>query len=78
MKDECINHIWMCEDARELIKAEWVKGVDEWKKGKIRGEVVSRLLRQLQWDPVPALCEYFRAFEKSAKKISNAIKKSDN
>ena len=27
-EDENINHIWMCEDARELIK-------DEWREGKI-------------------------------------------
>ena len=26
-KDEIINHVWMCEDARERIKDEWVKEV---------------------------------------------------
>ena len=68
----------MCKDARELIKDEWVRGVDEWKEGKIGEELIvnSRLLRQLQGDPpVPALCEYLRAFEKSAKKIRDAKEK---
>ena len=69
-EDESINHILMCEDARELINDEWVKGVDEWREG-----LSSRLLRQLRGDPVPALCEYLRAFEKSAKKIRDAKKK---
>ena len=46
-EDESMNHIWMRED-------EWVKGVSEWRKGKIEGELTSRLLRQLQEVPVPA------------------------
>ena len=71
-EDESINHIWMCEDARELTKDEWVKGVDEWREGKIGEELSSRLLRQLHGDRVPALCEYLKAFEKSAKKIRDA------
>ena len=25
----------MCKDARELIKDQWVRGVDEWGEGKI-------------------------------------------
>ena len=28
-RDESINHIWMCEDARELIKDKWIKEVDK-------------------------------------------------
>ena len=60
----------MCENARELIKEEWVKGVDEWREGKIGEKLSSRLLRQ-----VPVLCEYLRAFEKSAKKIRDAKEK---
>ena len=60
MEDESINHIWMCKDARELIKDKWVRGVDEWREGKIGEELSSRLLRQLQGDPVPALCKYLR------------------
>ena len=58
----------MCKDARELI-------TDEWREGKIGEELSSRLLRQLQGDPVPALCEYLTVFEKSAKKIRDAKKK---
>ena len=67
VEDESINQIWPCKDARELMKDEWVKGVNEWREGKIGEELSSRLLRQ--GDPVPALYEYLRAFEKSAKKI---------
>ena len=52
-EDESINHRWMYKDARELIK-------DEWREGKIGEELSSRLLRQLQGGPVPALCEYLR------------------
>ena len=74
-KDESINRIWMCKDARELLKDEWVRGVDEWREGKIGEELSSRLLRQLQGDPIPALCEYLRAFETSAKKIRDAKEK---
>ena len=58
----------MCKDARKLIK-------DECREGNIGKELSSRLLRQLQGDPIPALCEYFRAFEKSAKKIRDAKEK---
>ena len=65
----------MCNDARELIKDEWLRGVDKWREGKFGEELSSRLLRQLQGDLVPALCEYLRAFEKSAKKISDAKEK---
>ena len=65
----------MCKDARELIKDEWVRGVDEWREEKIGEELSSRLLRQLQGDLVPALCEYSRAFGKSAKKIRDAKEK---
>ena len=65
----------MCKNARKLIKDEWVRGVDEWREGKIGEELSSRLLRQLQADPVPALCEYLRAFEKSRKKIRDAKEK---
>ena len=46
-EDESINRIWMCEDARELIKEEWVKEGDEWRKGKIGEELNLLLLRQL-------------------------------
>ena len=67
--------LWMCKDARELIKDEWVRGVDEWREGKIGEKLSSKLLRQLQRDPVPALCEYLRAFEKSAKKIRDSKEK---
>ena len=74
-EDESINHIWMCKDAREPIKDEWVRGVDEWREGKTGEEPSSSLLRQLQGDPVPALCEYSRAFEKSTKKIRDAKEK---
>ena len=31
-KDKSINHVWMCKDATELIKDEWVRGVDEWRR----------------------------------------------
>ena len=49
--------------------------MDEWwREGKISEELSSRLLRKLQGDPVPALCEYLRAFEKSTKKIKIRIK----
>ena len=57
------------------IRVEWIRGVDEWREGKIGEELSSRLLRQLQGNPVPALCEYLRAFEKSAKKIRDAKEK---
>ena len=67
----------MCEDARELIKDEWVKGVHKWREGNTGEELNSRLLRQLQGDPVPALCEYLRAFEKSAKTIRALMKSND-
>ena len=60
----------MCEDARVLIK-------DEWSEGKISEELTSRLLRQLQGDPVPALCEYLRAFEVGKKKLVT-LRKSNN
>ena len=49
--------------------------MDEWREGKIGEELSSRLLRQLQGDSVPALCEYLRAIEKSAKKIRYAKEK---
>ena len=74
-EDESINYIWMCEDARELMKNEWVKGVNKWREGKIGEELSSILLTELQGDSVLALCEYLRAFEKSAKKISDAKEK---
>ena len=61
-EDESINRIWMCKDTREPIKDESVRGVDEWREGKIGKELSSRLLRQLQDDPVPALCEYLRGY----------------
>ena len=65
----------MCKVAKELIKDEWVKGVDEWREGKIGEELTisSRLLRQLQGDSVLAI--YLRVFEKSAKKIRHAKEK---
>ena len=74
-ENESINHIWMCEDAKELIMDERVKEVDEWREEKIGKELRARLLRQLQRNSVPALCEYLRAFEKSAKKIRDAKEK---
>ena len=49
--------------------------MDEWREEKIGEELSSRLLRQLQGDLVPALREYLRAFEKSAKKIRAAKEK---
>ena len=52
--------MWMCKDTRELMKDTWLRGVDEWREGQIGKELSSRVLRQLQADPVPALCEYLR------------------
>ena len=43
-EDIRMNLILMCEDARVLIKDEWVKEVDEWREGKIGEELSSRLL----------------------------------
>ena len=63
------------EDVREMIKDKWVKGVNEWREEKIGDELSLRLLRQLQGDRVPALCEYLRAFGKLAKKIRDAKEK---
>ena len=51
------------------------RSADEWRKGEIGEELSSRLLRQLQGEPVPALCEYLRAFEKATKKIKDAKEK---
>ena len=58
-----------------MIKEEWVKGVDKWREGRVGRELIKRLLKQLQRGPVSALCEYLRAFEKSAKKINHAKEK---
>ena len=51
--------------------------MDEWRKGKIQEELTisSRLVGQLQRDPLPALCVYLGTFEKSAKKIRDAKEK---
>ena len=44
----------------DVYGCEWINGEDEWTEGTIGEELKSRLLKQLQTDLVPALCEYLR------------------
>lgn len=63
--EESVEHIWQCEEARMMIKEEWIRGVDEWRKGR-EGEELERWTRvTLRGELVEEICEYVREFEKA-------------
>ena len=58
-----MEHIWKCETAREQIKEEWVRGVDEWKTDQQENDLLLKLINTLNNEPKKELCEYVRALE---------------
>ena len=61
--EESMEHIWKCETAREQIKEEWVRGVDEWKMDRQGNVLLLKLSNTLNNETKNAPCEYVRAFE---------------
>ena len=70
--EESMEHIWKCETAREQIKEEWVRGVDEWKMDRQGNVFLLKLINTLNNEPKKELCEYVRAFENLASKRAEA------
>ena len=70
--EESMEHIWNCETAREQIKEEWVRGVDEWKMDWQGNVLLLKLINTLNNEPKKELCEYVRAFENLASKRTEA------
>lgn len=66
---ESLEHIWVCQKARETIKEEWVKDVEEKGLAK-RGEGYrNNLIEVLKGEPIIGICKYSREFEERARKV---------